>query len=223
MALTLAGGAGDNVLLGGPGDDVLLGGDGFDDVKGGRGDDVARLGGDFDRFSWAPGDGSDDVDGGASRDSLSISGSNAAEAFDLRAAGHGLRLVRDVDGVVMDLDRLEEIDAVAGAGADTFAVGDLGRTGAQLVDISLSPVPIVAGGDGAADRVSVQGTSGRDAIKVEGKVVVSGTATVTGLPATVNVSHAEGALDTLALDTGAGEDSVDTSGLAPGTIGLQVD
>jgi hypothetical protein len=62
MATTLDGGDGSDVLIGGPGDDVLLGGADFDDVSGGRGHDVARLGGDFDRFKWAPGDGSDDVD-----------------------------------------------------------------------------------------------------------------------------------------------------------------
>ncbi|HKE80294.1 MAG TPA: hypothetical protein VKB54_13335, partial [Solirubrobacteraceae bacterium] len=91
---------------------------------------------------------------------------------------------------------------------------------AALVDISLgSGGP---GGDGAADRVTVQGTAGRDAMTLTGKVVVAGTATLTGLHAAVNISHAEGALDTLAIDTGAGQDSVDTSGLAPGTIGLEV-
>jgi hypothetical protein len=57
---------------------------------------------------------------------------------------------------------------------------------------------------------------------VTGTVVIAGTATLTGLPATVNVSHAAGALDTLAVDGRAGEDSLDTSGLAPGTIGLEL-
>jgi hypothetical protein len=55
-----------------------------------------------------------------------------------------------------------------------------------------------------------------------GRVVVAGTATLTGLPATVNVSHAAGALDTLAIDTRAGDDTLDTSAFAPGTIGLEV-
>jgi hypothetical protein len=222
MALTLDGGDGTNVISGGPGDDLLLGGDGFDDVRGGPGHDTARLGADFDRFSWAPGDGSEIVDGGASRDSLFVLGSNDAEAFGLQAAGRGLRLTRDRDDVVMGLARVEEIDTVAGGGADTFAVGDLSRTDAALVDISLSPGAGAAGGDGAGDRVTVQGTRRHDDITVAGKVVVAGTATVTGLPATVNVSHAEGTLDTLAIDARAGQDSVDTSALAPGTIGLEI-
>jgi hypothetical protein len=222
IALTLDGGDDTDVLLGGPGDDLLIGGDGFDDASGGKGDDTSFLGADFDRFSWKPGDGNDHVDGGASRDSLFFLGSNDAEAFDLKADGRGLRLARDLDGVVMDLDRVEEIDTLAGGGADTFAIGDLSRTDAALVDISLSPGFGAPGGDGQADRVTVQGTNGRDDMAITGKVVVAGTATLTGLPATVNISHAEGALDTLAIDTRAGKDTLDTTGLAPGTIGLEV-
>ena len=80
-----------------------------------------------------------------------------------------------------------------GGGDDSFAIGDLRRTDAQLVDISLAPLPITAGGDGAADRVTVAGTDQADALKLTGKVVAAGTATLTGLPWTVNVSHAEGA------------------------------
>jgi Ca2+-binding RTX toxin-like protein len=220
MATTLDGGDGSDVLLGGPGDDLLLGGADFDDVSGGRGNDTARLGGDFDRFKWAPGDGSDDVDGGASRDSLFFQGTGAAEAFDLAAEGHGLRLRRDVDGVAMRLDRLEEIDTVAGGGADSFAVGDLTGTPAQLVDVSLGDGR--PGGDEQPDRVAVTGTDGRDDLALTGSVVVAGTATLRGLPATVNVSHAEGALDTLAIDTRAGDDRLDTSAFDPATIGLDV-
>jgi hypothetical protein len=42
--------------------------------------------------------------------------------------------------------------------------------------------------------------------------VTLGTATLTGLPAKVNVSHSEDALDTLAIDTGAGDGTVDLPG-----------
>jgi hypothetical protein len=41
------------------------------------------------------------------------------------------------------------------------------------------------------------------------------------LPATVNISHADLA-DTLAIDTGAGDDTLDTSASDPKTIGLEV-
>jgi RTX calcium-binding nonapeptide repeat (4 copies) len=222
MELTLDGGDGSDVVLGGPGDDTLIGGADFDDVKGGKGDDVARLGGDFDRFSWAPGDGSDDVDGGPSRDSMFFLGENVAEAFAVSANGRRARFTRDVGNIVMDLADLEEIDAVAGGGADAFAIGDLGRTPVELVDVSLANTPIGPGGDGEADRVTVAGTDGDDALALTGRVVVGGTATLTGLAAKVNISHAEGANDTLAIDTGAGDDTLDTSAFAPETIKLEV-
>jgi Ca2+-binding RTX toxin-like protein len=222
LELTLVGGGGDNVLLGGPGNDRLIGGNGFDDVRGGKGSDVAWLGGHFDRFSWSPGDGNDVIDGGASRDSLSLQGTNAAEQFAIERDGLGARITRDLDGVILPLAGIEEINAVAGGGADTFAVGDLRRSGIELVDISLAPIPITAGGDGQADRVMVTGTDKADAMKLTGKVVVGGTATLTGLPATINISHAESA-DTLAIDTRGGADTLDTSAFAPGTIGLEVD
>ena len=119
-------------------------------------------------------------------------------------------------------DDIEEINAVAGGGADTFAVADLRRTGIQLVDISLAPIPITAGGDGQPDRVTVAGTDKADAMTLTGKVVVAGTATLTGLPATVNISHAE-STDTLAIDTRGGADTLDSSAFAPQTIGLEVD
>ena len=223
MKLTLDGGAGGGTLRGGPGDDRLIGGNGFDDAFGGRGDDVARLGSNFDRFSWAPGDGSDDVDGGPSRDSLFFQGQDEAETFEVVARGRKVRFTRDVGSIVMDLENLEEIDTLAGRGGDNFAVGDLTGTPVDLVDVSLAPGFGSPGGDGQADRVTVAATDGDDHLTLTGRVVVGGTATLTGLPWKVNVSHTEGSLDTLALHTGAGDDTLDTSTFAPETIGLQVD
>ena len=128
-----------------------------------------------------------------------------------------MRVTRESDA--LDLSGIEEIDPVAGGGADTFAIGDLGGTGVALVDVSLgSGLP---GGDGQPDRVSVHGTGKVDRLALTGKVVVAGTATLTGLPATVDISHAEAA-DTLAIDGGAGDDTLDTSAFDPKTIGLEV-
>lgn len=109
---------------------------------------------------------------------------------------------------------------MTGRGADTFAVGDLSGTPVELVDVSLSPGLGFPGGDGAADRVTVATTDRADRLALTGRVVVGGTATLTGLPWRVNVSHTEGALDTLAIDTGAG-DTLDTSAFAPETIRLE--
>ena len=223
MKMTLDGGDGSDVVLGGPGDDELIGGHDFDDVDGGRGDDTASLGGHFDRFSWAPGDGSDIVDGGADRDSLFFQGSGDPEAFDVAPNGRRVRFTRDVGNIVMDLANLEEIDTLAGGGADRVTIGDLSRTPVQLVDTSLAPGFGSPGGDGQDDRVAVAGTDRADRLTLTGTVVVGGTATLTGLAAKINVSHAEGALDTLAVDTRGGHDTVDTSAFDPATIGLEVD
>lgn len=222
MRVQLDGGAGDDRLRGGPGDDVLVGGAGFDDATGGAGDDTVLLGGGPDRMSWKAGEGSDHVDGGSGHNSLFVEGSGADEAFGLRADGRAMQFTRDLDGATLALDGIQEVDTLAGGGADTFAVGDLTGTDAALVDISLAPGFGASAGDGQRDRVSVSGTPRRDRLTLAGRVVTSGTATLTGLPATVNVSHAEGALDTLALDVRAGEDTLDTTGLAPGTIGLEL-
>jgi hypothetical protein len=211
MKLTLDGGDDTDVVLGGPGPDLLLGGDDFDDIKGGRGDDTAYMGADFDRFSWAPGDGSDTVDGGSgSRDSLSFLGSGDAETFELE----GDRFTRDVGNIVMDLDDVEIVDALAGAGADTFRVADSSVT---ELNASLSP----GGGAADPDRIEIEGTGHGDKVTVTGKKVVFGSATVTGLPVKLGISFAQIGFDTLAIDTLGGDDSVDTSGLGPDVIGLE--
>jgi Ca2+-binding RTX toxin-like protein len=219
MDITLDGGADMNVILGGPGDDTLIGGPDFDDIKGGRGDDIAYMGADFDRFSWAPGDGSDTVDGGPSRDSLSFLGSADAETFELS----GSRFTRDVVTesppgrfrIVMDLDHVEVVDAVAGAGADTFRV----RGDADVGELNTSLQP----GNGAIDpdRVEIEGTEGDDHVAVTGKKVVWGSVAVTGLPVKLGISFAQIGIDTLAIDTLGGDDSIDTSGLGPDVIDLE--
>ena len=216
MAITLDGGADTNVILGGPGDDTLLGGPDFDDIKGGRGDDTAYMGGYFDRFSWAPGDGSDTVDGGASRDSLFFAGSADAETFALDGGRAGRTLfTRDVGNIVMDLDDVEVVDAVAGAGSDTFRV----RGGADVGELNASLAP--GGGAGDPDRVEIEGTEGDDEVAVTGKKVVFGSVSVTGLPVKLGISFAQIGFDTLAIDTLGGDDSIDTSGLAPDVITLE--
>jgi hypothetical protein len=117
--------------------------------------------------------------------------------------------------------RSNRVRAAVGRGWARGCPGIAGaaRTGVALVDVSLSSG--LPGGDGQPDRVSVQGTGRAVRMALTGRVVVAGTATLTGLPATVNISHAEPA-DTLALDTGAGDDTLDTSAFDPNTIGLEV-
>ena len=222
MRLTLDGGDGGGTLFGGPGDDVLIGGDGVDETVGGKGDDVARMRGYFDRFTWRPGDGSDDVDGGGSHDSLFFQGTNDVEVFDFFRFGHEVRLVHDPGANSVDLRRVEELDVMALGGADVFGVRDLSGTGVDLVDLSLAGNFGAPDGDKTADRIDVDGTDGDDALKLVGKKVFAGTATLTGLPYTVNLTHTE-PIDTLAIHPGAGDDTLDASGLGVDVIGLETE
>jgi Ca2+-binding RTX toxin-like protein len=210
IGLTFDGGRGTDVLLGGDGDDELIGGPDFDDVWGNKGDDIADLGADGDRFIWSPGDGNDVVDGDGGHDVLFFFGTNDAETFDLAARGHQLRLSRDVANVAMDLDDVEEINPVVFGGADTIRNGDLGATAVSEVNVNLEPGLGSPGGDGVSDRILATGTDGDDAVAV------------TGLAATLGITHAE-AIDGLAIDTLAGQDAVDASGLAANTIQLTTD
>jgi hypothetical protein len=75
-------------------------------------------------------------------------------------------------------------------------------------------------GDGQSDRVVVNGTAGNDAIDVSGD---AGEVKVSGLAATVAVFSSEFVHDRLEINTLEGLDTVDSSGLAPGTIQLFVD
>jgi Ca2+-binding RTX toxin-like protein len=187
---------------------VVDGGDGDDGVSAAAGDDVL-IGGDGDDELFGAG-GDDVVEGGSGDDALAVDGTDAAERIDLTAGGRRLDVELGTDD--LDVDDVETIDALALGGADTITVGDLRRTDVERVNPALSA-------DGAPDRVVVTGTERRDAIAVAGQ---AGSVTVTGLAAFVGITEAE-PLDTLAIHTAAGDDAVDSSGLAPGVIGLDVE
>jgi len=74
-------------------------------------------------------------------------------------------------------------------------------------------------GDGQADDVIVEGTAGDDTITVANNANVN----VTGLVPAVKILHPEFGNDCLDINTVAGTDTVDHSGLAPGVIQLIVD
>ena len=118
----------------------------------------------------------------------------------------------------MDLNDVERIDLKALGGADNVVVNDLSGTDVTKVAIDLAGLIGGDTGDGATDLVTVIGTAGGDHV-----VVTSDAAgiAINGLPAEVDIAHAESG-DQLVINGLGGDDVIDASGLAAGTIGVQL-
>jgi Ca2+-binding RTX toxin-like protein len=216
--LILAGGPGDDEIFAGQGDDRLIGGDGNDTLDGSKGNDLAQMGAGDDTFEWDPGDGSDTVEGEDGIDTMSFIGANIAEQIDVSANGNRVRFHRDMGNVTMDTAGVELINFEALAGADLVTVNDL--TGTDLIGLQVDLDGTANGGDGEPDRVVLNGTNGDDTIEVSGDATE---VTAKGLAPTIGILHPEIAHDRLEINTLAGRDSLDSSGLAAGAIQLFVD
>jgi Ca2+-binding RTX toxin-like protein len=221
--VTIDGGAGDDTLIGGDGDDTLIGGSGNDTIVGGRGADTVSMGAGSDSFTWNPGEGSDVVNGDGGNDTMVFNGSNAPEKFDVSANGSRVRFFRDVANITMDLGGIENVALSTLGSADTTTVNDL--TGTDLKHVNVNQAATGGGGDGAADSVIVNGTQGADAVHVSSDA--AGDAVVSGLAAQVQTAGSESpsagfAGDTVDVNTLGGDDTV-TNGVAttaPGTIAI---
>jgi hypothetical protein len=112
------------------------------------------------------------------------------------------------------------VDFNALGGDDLVTVNDLTGTDVRAVNVDLAGSLGGATGDGADDRVIVNGTNGKDTIKVKGD---ADDVKVSGLVPTVNVLHSEVANDRLEINTFAGNDTVKSAGLDAGAILLFVD
>ena len=198
--------------------ETLLGGDGNDTVDGNGGNDRALLGAGDDTFVWDPGDGSDTIEGEAGADTMRFNGANVAEQVDLSANGNRLRFFRTQANITMDTAGVERVDFNALGGADLVTVNDLSGTDVTSLNVDLAGAP--GAGDGAADRVVVNGTNGVDAIDVSGD---SDVVKVSGLAPTIKIFQPEFANDRLEINTLDGNDTVDTEGLVAGSIQLFVD
>ena len=125
------------------------------------------------------------------------------------AAGCGF--FRDVGNVTMDLNGVEDIELNALGGADTITVNDLTGTDLNQVDLDLAAPPGSGVGDGQADTVIVNGTSGDDVITVADN---NGVVTVSGLAAQVTITGAEATDRPLVINGLGGDDVIDASGLS---------
>ena len=207
IQLTLNGGDGDDQLIGSQGNDIINGGRGTDVLLGGPGDDV---------FPWNPGDGSDVIEGQAGNDTMLFNGANIAEKIDLSANGQRLRFTRDVAGITMDVDGVENVRFNALGGADQITVNDLTGTSVTNVELSLAGTLNGVTGDNAADMVIINATTNNDTITVTGTPATG--VSVTGLQAAVNITSSEPALDTLFIDGREGDDVIQASTLQAGLI-----
>ena len=220
IKLALDGGRDDDLLFGSAGSDVVSGGDGNDEIDGNQGNDTASLGSGADSFTWDPGDGSDVVEGQEGSDTMIFNGSDASESFEFAANGPRLRFTRNVGNIVMDVDDVEQVDLEALGGTDFATVNDLTGTGVIGTKIDLAGALGSRAGDGQADQIVVNGTSGPDRVSISGGWP---RAEVEGLAPQVEVEHPEGATDQLSVSTLTGSDTVDAGALAAGVIKLTID
>jgi hypothetical protein len=209
-------------LDGGSGNDTLIGSGGNDVVVGGTGNDVARLGAGDDTFTWNPGDGSDTAEGQAGRDVLAFNGSDQNESVAISANGGRVKLTRDVGGVTMDVDDVEELQLHAAGGTDTLTVNDLTGTDVQKIDEDVSAA--AGGADGQSDSIVVNGSDRGELIPISGAaggVLVNGAfLTQSGLPYFMLIRGVD-AMDSLRVNGNGGDDQIKVE-LAT-TVNLKVD
>ncbi len=216
-AVTIDGGAGQDVLNGGDGAEVFYGGPGADTVDGNRGNDTAYLGSGPDTFIWDPGDGSDTVDGQFGVDTLDFRGAGVNETMSLSANGSRSVFLRDIGNIRMDMNDVERLHVTTLGGTDTVTVNDMTGTGFRRADIDLSGP--AGGPDGLADVVTVNGTANPDRIRVSAD---NGQVDVKGLRTQVHVTGGETA-DQLHVNTADGNDTVKVDGAVFGLITPVVD
>jgi hypothetical protein len=144
-------------------------------------------------------------------DSIRLTGNNTGETVDVLANGTRARFVRNAASLLLETDGIERAFFNALGGADNLVINDLSGTGLTEINLDLAGGP----GDGVADNVVVNGTQGDDVISVADAL---GGLRVSGLPASVNITGADAALDQLTVNALGGDDVVNASSLSAGRI-----
>jgi Ca2+-binding RTX toxin-like protein len=204
FTLTFDGGNGNDTLLGGNGADVLLGGSGADLIDGNQAADVALAGDGDDVFQWDPGDGNDTLEGQAGFDILRFNGSAGNEIVALSPNGQRLLLTRDLGGIVMDLDDVEQVDVAALGGADSLTVNDLAGTDVMLTRALLASTLGGAAGDAQVDTVTLNGGAAADTMLLGG---AGGFVSVARGAQLLQVHTSEPASDRLVVNGLGGDDT----------------
>ena len=147
------------------------------------------------------------VNGLGGADTLLVTGSDAPDSFDARAAGALVRTV--LGGVAVESDDVEALRLNALGGADSATLGSLGGTDLGQVAVDLSG-PATGTADGLVDDVTVNASDGADNVAVAGNasgISISGLAVPTSVVATDPP-------DRLTVNGLAGADTINASGLA---------
>jgi hypothetical protein len=105
----------------------------------------------------------------------------------------------------MDVDDVERVDLQTLGGTDMATINSLAGTDVTQVNVNLAGTIGGNTGDSLADAVIVNGTPAPDSINVSAQ---SGTVVVSGLFATVNITSAEAANDTLTVNGLGGADTL---------------
>lgn len=159
------------------------------------------------------------MNGGRGVDTLEFNGANAAENITMSAQFGLAFFKRDVANVTMTLSAMERIEFTALGGADNITVQDLSSAGVTQVALDLAGTLNGELGDGAVDRVTVEGRKSADAISIS----TAGTTThVLGGPTNVDIEHAD-SNDQLVVQGLAGNDTIDAAAMAAGVMNLTVD
>src|SRR5262249_50758550 len=136
------------------------------------------------------------------------------------ANGSRVRLTRDVGGVTMDLNGIEEIDLNPLGGADTITANDTSAT--DLVELNLDLMGSTGQGDGQIDAVILNGTAGDDQARIAAFDNGARIGAVVGTAPFVNIIGAEATNDVLTVNALGGNDTVDASLLSANLIRLSL-
>ena len=229
--VTINGGPGsDDIFAAVPGPITINAGTGDDSVEGGGagvGHETISLGDGNDKFvsdlNAFVGVRSDVVDGGTGKDTMEMRGSFASESVSLSASAGHLIVQHNIQDRI-DARNIEFVTWLGFGGLDESGTGDevsvrdLSGTGVVNFTPDFSAPQDGTSPNNSADQLTVTGTAGADHITVSS---LGNDITVSGLTPSVTPVQLD-SKDTLRIDTLGGNDTVDSSGLRPGLVHLQV-
>jgi hypothetical protein len=150
-----------------------------------------------------------------------MEGTFASESLSLSASAGHLIVDHELRDRI-DADNVEDVSYLGFGGldesGDAVAVNDLTGTDVTRFTPNFSSSQNGTAPNNSADALTVRGTAGVDHIALSGSAT---NITVAGLNPTVSTVFLQ-PQDTLRIETQAGNDTVDTSGLRPGLVQLQV-